>query len=346
MPTGQCVQRARIAQLAGRITVPNEADVAFLRDLKGDVIILGAGGKIGPSLATLIRRAADLASVKMRVTAVSRFTSAESRRNLEEAGVTTLSCDLLNPDEIAQLPVCENVLYLAGRKFGSSGRPDLTWAMNAIAPALAAHQYRASRVVVFSTGNVYGMRDFRKGSSKETDAVYPVGEYAQSCLARERVFEYYSNEYKTRCVIFRLNYAVDLRYGVIVDIARRVYSGEAVDITVPEFNVIWQGDSNSYALRSFALCDSPPQVLNVTGEQTLRVRDVAERFAKRFGRTCRFQGQDGGSALLSDAHKCFSLLGKPLVEESQLIDWVADWILAGGESLNKPTHFEVVDGSY
>jgi nucleoside-diphosphate-sugar epimerase len=335
-----------IAQLAERVTRPSEFDVAFMRALKGDIVILGAGGKIGPSLAMLARRAADQAGMQTRITAVSRFTSEDVRLALETAGVKTISCDLLNPAAVAQLPACENVLYLAGRKFGSSGRPDLTWAMNAIAPALAAHQYRGSRIVIFSTGNVYGMRDTRLGGSKETGIVAPTGEYAQSCLARERIFEYYSNEHKTPCLIFRLNYAVDLRYGVLVDIARRVYSGEAIDLTVPEFNVIWQGDSNSYALRSLNLCASPPRILNVTGREILRVQNVAEEFAKRFGRTIKFEGQYGNSALLSDASLCFSLLCEPSVRDSMLIDWVADWILAGGENLDKPTHFEVVDGSY
>lgn len=336
----------RTAELTDRVTKPSEADVAFMRGLQGDLIILGAGGKIGPSLAKLARRTADQAGTATRIIAVSRFTSGDSRRTLEQDGIATLSCDLLNPAEVAQLPACENVLYLAGRKFGSSGRPDLTWAMNAIAPFLAAQQYRDSRIVVFSTGNVYGMRDIHLGGSKETDSVAPTGEYAQSCLARERVFEYHANQYRTRCLIFRLNYAVDLRYGVLVDIARRVHSGEAVDLTVPEFNVIWQGDSNSYALRSLSLCESPAQILNVTGGETLRVRDVAEEFAKRFGRKCKFEGQSGSSALLSDASRCFSLLGEPSVSAAVLMDWVADWILAGGENLDKPTHFEVVDGSY
>ena len=193
-------------------------------------------------------------------------------------------CDLLSPQEVGRLPRCENVLYLAGRKFGSSGRPDLTWAMNAIAPTLAAYHYRQSRVVVFSTGNVYGLRSVDSGGSRETDAVSPAGEYAQSCLARERIFEYHSNEYKTESVIFRLNYAVDLRYGVLVDIARKILSGQPVDVTVPAFNAIWQRDANSYALRALSLCSSPPRILNVTGAETVMVREVAQSFAAQFGR--------------------------------------------------------------
>lgn len=335
-----------IDDLEWRLSEPSESDRAFMRELRGDVIILGAGGKMGPSLARLARRAADEAAVRKRITAVSRFSSEAARRDLEAAGVTVISCDLLNPADVAQLPDCENVLYLAGRKFGSTGRPDLTWAMNAIAPALAAYRYRNSRIVVFSTGNVYGPTDLRSGGSRETDPVSPVGEYAQSCLARERIFEYHSNEYKTECVIFRLNYSVDLRYGVLVDVARKVYSGEPVDLTVPAFNAIWQRDANSYALRALAICSSPPRILNVTGAETIKIREIAEVFAKRFGRECKLEGREGGGALLSNPSLCHGLLGAPSVSVSTLQNWVADWILAGGENLNKPTHFEVVDGSY
>lgn len=329
-----------------RLSEPSEADCAFMRDLRGDLIILGAGGKMGPSLARLAKRAADKARVRARVIAVSRFGTEAVRNGLEAAGVTVVPCDLLNPEEIKALPDCENVLYLAGRKFGSTGRPDLTWAMNAIAPALVAYRYRNSRIVVFSTGNVYGLTDLHTGGSRESDPVSPAGEYAQSCLARERIFEYHSNEYKTNCLIFRLNYAVDLRYGVLVDIARKVYSGEPVDVTVPAFNVIWQRDANSYALRALSLCSSPPRILNVTGAETIKVREIAAEFAKQFGRSCEFQGREGSSALLSNASLCHELLGAPSVSSSTLKDWVADWVMSGGENINKPTHFEVADGSY
>ncbi len=332
--------------LERRLSEPSDADRAFMRGLKGGIIILGAGGKMGPSLARLAKRAATEAGVHTRVIAVSRFGSEAVRRDLESAGVDVISCDLLNPAEVECLPDCENVLYLAGRKFGSSGRPDLTWAMNAIAPALAAYRYRNSRIVVFSTGNVYGLTDVHSGGSRESDPVSPVGEYAQSCLARERIFEYHSNEYKTRCLIFRLNYSVDLRYGVLVDVARKVHAGEPLDVTVPTFNAIWQRDANSYALRALGLCSSPPRILNVTGADSIDVRQVAAEFATRFGRPCDFQGREGTSALLSNASLCHELLGPPSVSLATLRDWVADWVIAGGENINKPTHFEVVDGSY
>ncbi len=334
------------ADLERRLSEPTDADRAFMHRLQGDLIILGAGGKMGPSLAKLAKRAAEQAGISKRIMAASRFTSEAARRDVEGAGIEVIPCDLLNPAEVRKLPPCENVLYLAGRKFGSTDRPDLTWAMNAVTPALAAYHYQASRIVVFSTGNVYGMRDVASGGSRETDAVSPVVEYAQSCLARERIFEYHSAEYKTPCLIFRLNYAVDLRYGVLVDIARRVYSGEPVDVTVPAFNAIWQRDANSYALRALELCSSPPRILNVTGAETIMVREVAETFADQFGRHLQTQGQEGTTALLSDASLCHTLLGPPSVSFSTLKDWVAAWVMAGGENLNKPTHFEAVDGNY
>jgi nucleoside-diphosphate-sugar epimerase len=335
-----------VEDLEQRLSEPSEADRQFVRALRGDIMVLGAGGKMGPSLAKLAKRAADEAGVSKRIIAVSRFTSEAARRDLEAAGVVVIACDLLDPAEVDRLPGCENVLYLAGRKFGSTGRPDLTWAMNAIAPALSAFRYRRSRVAVFSTGNVYGFRSVALGGSRETDAVSPVGEYAQSCLARERIFEYHSIEHKTECLIFRLNYAVDLRYGVLVDIARKVHSGEPVDLTVPTFNAIWQRDANSYALRSLDLCSSPPRILNVTGSEIISVREVAHFFATQFGSICQVRGQEGSSALLSDASLCHSLLGRPSVSFSALRQWVADWVMRGGEDLGKPTHFEVVDGSY
>jgi len=335
-----------VEDLERRLSGPSDADCQFMRSLRGDVIILGVGGKMGPSLARLAKRAADEAGARKRIFAVSRFTSEAARYELEEAGVAVIARDLLDPADVRQLPECENVLYLAGRKFGSIGRPDLTWAMNAIVPAFAAHHYRQSRIVVFSTGNVYGLRSVTSGGSRETDAVAPVGEYAQSCLARERIFEYHSLEYGTECLIFRLNYAVDLRYGVLVDIARKVYSGEPVDITVPTFNAIWQRDANSYALRALGLCASPARILNVTGAETVSVREAAEFFAARFDRTAQLQDKEGSSALLSDASRCHELLGPPSVSLATLQAWVADWVVAGSKSLDRPTHFEVVDGSY
>jgi nucleoside-diphosphate-sugar epimerase len=310
-----------------------------MRRLDGDLLILGAGGKMGPSLARLCRSAADASGRPRRIITVSRHLAAE-------AGIEAIPCDLLQRDQVARLPECPNILYLAGRKFGSSGSPELTWAMNAVVPAFVAERFRHSRMVVFSTGNVYPFREVSSGGSVETDTPAPVGEYAQSCLGRERVFEYFSREYGFPCLLFRLNYAVDLRYGVPVDIARKVYGGLPVNLGVPAFNAIWQRDANSYALRSLEHCDSPPRILNVTGAETLTVRETANWFGERFGRPVSFEGSAGPTALLSDASACHRLLGPPEVSAARLLEMVAAWIEAGGASLEKPTHFEVADGRF
>ncbi len=333
-------------QLEERLSTPNGRDVELMRRLSGDVIVLGAGGKMGPSLARLARRASDAAGTTRRVIAVSRFSSPEARDEMENAGVETISSDLLDRDDVTKLPDCENVLFLAGRKFGSSGRSDLTWAMNTIVPANAAYRYRHSRIVAFSTGNVYPFVSAASGGSIETDELQPRGEYAQSCLGRERVFEFFSNEYGTKCLIFRLNYAVDLRYGVLVDIARKVYDEQPVDLAIAHFNTIWQGDANSYALRCLELCESPPRILNVTGAEIVSVRDAAEFYAHRFQREVVFRGEESGEALLSNASLCRQLLGEPEVKLEELMERVARWVEVGGRSLNKPTKFEVSDGKF
>jgi nucleoside-diphosphate-sugar epimerase len=327
------------ADLERELSRPSEADIAFLSRLDGDILILGAGGKMGPSLARLCRNAADAAGKPRRIVAVSRNVAAEP-------GIEAIPCDLLDREQVAGLPDCPNVLYLAGRKFGSSGSPELTWAMNTVVPAIVAERFANSRVVVFSTGNVYPFRELSSGGSVETDAPAPVGEYAQSCLGRERVFEYYSRQWGLPCLFFRLNYAVDLRYGVLVDIARKVHAGAPVSLAVPAFNVIWQRDANSYALRSLEHCAAPPVILNVTGPEVLLVRDAANWFAGRFGRPCRFEGIEGPTALLSDPTACGNLLGPPDVPAEALMKMVAGWVESGGTLLDKPTHFEVSDGRF
>jgi nucleoside-diphosphate-sugar epimerase len=333
-------------QLEDRLSAPGSADVEFMRRLKGDIIILGAGGKMGPSLIRLAMRATEAAGVGRRIVAVSRFSAGMIRDEIERLGAVTLICDLSDPAQIVSLPRCDNVIYMAGRKFGSSGRPDLTWIMNVIVPSAVLRHFRSSRIVAFSTGNVYPFLAPDTGGSRETDPPDPVGEYAQSCLGRERVFEYFSREYGTGVTLLRLNYAVDLRYGVLVDIARRVYEGSPVSLTVGYINTIWQGDANSYALRGLTLCESPPRILNVTGPELVPVRMAAEFFAARFRRKAMFEGKETGTALLSNASLCHSLLGLPEIKLDQLMEWVARWIEIGGASLNKPTHFEVTNGKY
>jgi len=326
-------------ELEENISRPSPDDVACAARLTGDILILGASGKMGPSLSALCRRASDAAGLARRVIAVSR-------RQISVSGVDSLSCDLLDRAQVEKLPDCPNVLYLAGRKFGSTGNPELTWAMNTVVPAIVAERFRNSRIVVFSTGNVYPLRRLADGGSKETDPPAPVGEYAQSCLGRERVFEYFSGALGLQCLLFRLNYAVDLRYGVLVDLAGKIWNGEPVPLAVPAFNVIWQRDANSYALRSLEYCASPPRILNITGAETFRVRDCAAFFAARFGKPCRFEGEEGSTALLSDAAVSHALLGPPAVSGADLLERVAQWTEAGGVTLNKPTHFEVSDGRF
>ena len=324
---------------------PSAADVAFARTLEDDLIVLGAGGKMGPSLARRARRAIDAAGGARRVLAVARFSDPAGASTLARHGIEPIPCDLLDPAQVARLPRVGNVLFLAGRKFGSSGRPDLTWAQNVVVPAIVAPHFRGCRVVVFSTGNVYPLVEPGGRGATEADPTGPVGEYAQSCLGRERVFEYASLEHGTRCLLFRLFYAVDLRYGTLVDIARRVHAGEPVDLRAGHVNALWQGDACSYALRSLALCGSPARPLVVTGPEALAVRDAAEGLGRRFGRPVRFAGE-AGPALLGDPSLCVSQLGPPEVSLARLLGWVAEWVAQGGRSLGKPTHFEATDGRF
>lgn len=334
------------AQLEDTLAEPSAADLESVARLTGDVLVLGAGGKMGPSLARRLRRAMERTGSAHRLLAASRFSSAAARSALEADGIDTIACDLLDPAAIAALPRCANVLFLAGRKFGTLDRTDVTWATNTIVPARVAEHFAASRMVVFSTGNVYPLVPVKGPAPSEDDPPSPVGEYAQSCLGRERVVEFVSREHGMRALIFRLNYAVDLRYGTLVDIARKVFDGEPIDLTVGWFNAIWQGDANSYALRSLELCESPPAILNVTGPDLIAVRESAEWFGSAFGRTPAFLNTEGPVALLSDSSRCRARLGEPEVPLSLLRQWVAHWIQGGGALLNKPTHFEVTDGRF
>jgi nucleoside-diphosphate-sugar epimerase len=332
--------------LEDALAEPSHADLECVARLDGDVLILGAGGKMGPSLARRVHRAVTRSGSGSRVFAASRFSSPAARAGLEEHGIETVVCDLLDPADIAALPRCPFVLFLAGRKFGTLDRTDITWITNTVAPARVAEHFSGSRLVVFSTGNVYPMVEAGGPASTEDDLPAPVGEYAQSCLGRERVVEFVSRERQTPTVIYRLNYAVDLRYGTLVDIARRVFAGEAIDLTVGFFNAIWQGDANSYALRSLELCSSPPTVLNVTGPERIAVRETAEWFGSVFGVSPRFVNSEGPVALLSDSSRCRARLGEPAVPLGVLRQWVAHWVQIGGSSLNKPTRFEVTDGRF
>jgi dTDP-4-dehydrorhamnose reductase len=334
------------AQLEERMSRPSQADIEATRAIEGDVLILGVGGKMGPTLAQLLRRSVDAAGKKASVIGVARFTDKNMPDALRAHGIEPVACDLLEPEQLAKLPDAENVIFMAARKFGTTGAEHLSWAINTQLPALVADRYRASRIVCFSSGNVYPLMPIGQGGADELTPVGPQGEYAQSVLGRERVFEHASHRWGTKVALLRLNYAIDLRYGVLVDIARTVYERRAVDLRTPLVNVIWQGDANSVCLRSLAHCESPPFVLNLTGPETLSTRWIAEQFAQRFGYAASFSGEESSKALLNNAAKCHRLFGYPTVTVGEMIDWIADWISQGGALSNKPTHFQTQDGKF
>jgi nucleoside-diphosphate-sugar epimerase len=334
------------AQLEDVMTAPSPALVEALSGLGGDLLILGVGGKMGPTLARLARRGLDEAGSGSRVIGVARFTNPAARGGLHAAGVETVAADLLDDDALARLPDASHVVYLAARKFGSTGDEPLTWAMNTYLPARVAQRYREARIVALSTGNVYPLTPVASGGPTEDEPPGPVGEYAQSCLGRERMFSYFSRCYGTPVSLIRLNYAIDLRYGVLFDIASKVHDGVPVDLTMGYANVIWQGDANTAILRSFARCASPPFLLNLTGLDTLSVRWIADQFGDRFSRPATFTGTEQPTALLSNASRYARLLGGPAVPIAAMIDWVAHWVRIGGPTLNKPTHFGTRDGRF
>jgi nucleoside-diphosphate-sugar epimerase len=334
------------AELEGLLSRPSEADQAALRDIDGDLLILGAGGKMGPSLAQRARRAADQAGVSKNIVAVSRFSDQAAEKLLRESGVETIRADLLDFDRLGALPDAPNVIFMAGRKFGSAGAPSLTWATNAALPARVAERYRNSKIVAFSSGNVYPFVPIASGGATEETAPGPVGEYAQSVLARERLFEFFSERYGIRVCLLRLNYAIDLRYGVLLDIGSNVFAGRPVNLSMSHVNAIWQGDANSVCLRSFSLCQSPPAVLNLTGPEVLAVHDIALRFGELLGRPPVFEGQAADTALLNNAGRCHRLFGYPSVTADEFIEWTAHWIQTSGPTWNKPTHFDAREGRF
>ncbi|GIW88214.1 MAG: epimerase [Isosphaeraceae bacterium] len=333
------------AALEAALSEPTPEVVETLGRLGGDWVILGVGGKMGPSLARMVRRALDAAGLSGRVIGVSRFTG-RGREALEAHGVETIAADLLEPGVLERLPDAANVIVMAGRKFGSTGDEPATWAQNAWLAGWVCRRYRGSRVVAFSTGNVYGLVPVGSGGSREEDAPEPVGEYAMSCLGRERIYEFFARRDGTPVALIRLNYATDLRYGVLVDLARRVWVGEPIELAMGYFNTIWQGDANALALRAFEHVSVPAWVVNVTGPERLSVREVARRFGAWFGVEPRFAGEEAGTALLSDATRCYRALGRPRVDADRLMEWVAGWMASGGRLLNKPTHFESRDGRF
>ncbi len=335
-----------VAELEEVLSRPTPGLVEDLARLEGDLVILGVGGKMGPTLARMARRALDQAGSKAAVIGVARFSQPGLRDELDAAGVRTLSCDLLDREAVLRLPDAAGVVFMAGMKFGSTGAEARTWAMNAYMPGVVAERYRGARTVVFSTGNVYPLLPVTSGGATEEVPPAPIGEYAQSALGRERVFEFFSRECGTPTAIYRLNYAVELRYGILLDVAQRIWAGIPVQLTMGNVNVIWQGDANAAALRLLALAQSPPCVLNVTGPETASIRRAALRLGELLEREPILQGQEAETALLNNAAKCHRLFGYPTVPLDTILQWVAHWVQIEGPTLNKPTHYETRDGKF
>ena len=335
-----------VTQLEELLSEPTEGVVRTLGSLEGDIVILGVAGKMGPTLARMAKRALETIGVKRRVIGVSRFSSPSLEDLLQAWGVETVRCDLLDPAALARLPGGANIVFMAGMKFGSTGQEWLTWAINSFLPGIVANRYRDSRIAVFSTGNVYGLSPVAGGGSREEDALNPSGEYAMSCVGRERIFEHFSRANQTKMTILRLNYASELRYGVLLDIAQRVNAGQPVSLSMGYLNTIWQADASAMSLESLRFATTPPTVINLTGPELLSVRGVAEEFGKKLGKPVCFEGTESGDALLSNARKSYELFGRPRVCAQQIIDWIADWVRKGGSTLAKPTHFEERAGHF
>jgi len=328
------------------LTTPSEILVADMKKIKGDITVLGAGGKMGPTLCILAKNAAKLAGVDKKIIAVSRYSDPGVKQFLEDNDIDVISADLLDYQQLEALPLTENVIFMAGRKFGTSGSEALTWAMNSSLPAFVSHKYKKSNIVVFSSGNIYPMVPVSCGGCVEENRAEPVGEYAMSCLARERAFEYASDTYGTKVFIYRLNFAVDLRYGVLFDVAKKVLDGTPISLETPCFNFIWQGSANEIAIRGLLHAEAPAVKMNITGPETVSVRFVAERFAKLFGKKAVFENEEGNRAYLNNSMKAIEIFGYPAVSAETLIKWQAQYILDGGKTLDKPTHFEERKGSY
>jgi hypothetical protein len=334
------------------LSEPTPHAVQTIGQLDGDLMLLGVAGKMGPTLARMARIASERAAPASaspkprRIIGVARFSQPSIESWLQSHGIETIRCDLLDPAQLDRLPDVPNVIAMFGMKFGSTGQEARTWAMNCLLPALVCRKFRHSRIVAFSTGNIYGLTSIARGGSRETDPLNATGDYAMSCVGRERIYEYCSREYSMPMALLRLNYATEMRYGVLVDIAQRVWSGQPVDLSMGYLNTIWQADANAAALSAFAHVAIPPFVLNVTGPEILSVRQIGEEFAKHFGKPSTFQGTPSADALLSNPEHSHRLFGPPRVDAAQMIAWVADWIARGGPTLGKPTHFEVRDGKF
>lgn len=333
-------------QLEELLSRPRPELIDMMKRLDGDIIILGIGGKMGITQGRLAVNAIKAAGVDKKVIGVSRFSAPEGRRKLEQWGIETISCDLLDAEAVAKLPQVKNVVFMAGRKFGTGGAEDLTWAMNTLVPGNVGRHFKDSRIVAFSTGCVYPLVSIMSGGCDESMPPAPVGEYAQSCLGRERIFGYCSKHYGTKVLLFRLNYAIDLRYGVLHDIARQIWNDEPVNNSVGFFNVLWQGDANNFALMSLEHCGSPAVPLNITGPETIPTEYVAEKMGEIMGRKVKYLTSPGEKCYLNNAARAVELFGYPSVSIDTMVRWQAEWIMQGNKTLGKPTHFEVNDGKF
>ncbi|MFA1820827.1 NAD-dependent epimerase/dehydratase family protein [Virgibacillus oceani] len=328
------------------MTKPSSSLIEDVKKISGDILLLGVGGKMGPTMAKLAKRAINAAGLDKKVIGVSRFSSGNLREELEASGIETIAADLLNDEELQGLPEIENVIFMAGKKFGTTGNEHATWGMNTYLPGRVAEKYSNSNIVVFSSGNIYPFVDVTTAGCTERTPTQPVGEYAQSCLGRERIFTYFSKKNNTPILLYRLNYAIDMRYGVLLEIAKQVFQGKPVDLTTGHVNVIWQGDANEYALRSLLHCSTEPEILNITGPETISVRWLAEEFGRQFGKEITFKNNEAPSALLNNAGKAHKLFSYPSVTLQEMIEWTAVWLQNDGEVIEKPTHFQERQGAF
>ncbi len=339
-------EAAEIERLELLLSSPSDELVSMMGRLRGDILILGAGGKIGPSISRMAKRASDQAGTPRRIIAASRFSRLEAKSRLEASGVETIAIDLLDAQQLESLPDVKNVIYLAGFKFGSWGQPSLTWAVNSYVPGLVMDRFRNSRIVAFSTGCVYGLSKVAMAGAIESDRLQPSDEYSMSCLGRERIIEHFSRENKTQAALLRLNYAVELRYGVLVDIAKMVYTGQTIDLTMGHVNVIWQGDANAMAICALEKTSSPPLVLNLVGPELLSIRRVAELFGEIFNKPVHFDGTESSTCFLSNGQLCHQMFGYPHVPVRRIIEWTAEWITESRTTNNQPTCFQERNGNF
>ena len=333
-------------RLNALLTAPSDALTADIAGIDGDIMVLGASGKMGPTLCILAKNAIEKAGIDKKIYAVARFTDPEAKKQLEDNGIIALTCDLSDTRQLAALPDCPNIIYMAGRKFGTNGEEWKTWGMNSLVPAFVADRFRGVRYVVFSSGNIYPRTDISLAGCDEKMPVGPLGEYAESCLARERTFEYAANTYGAKVFLYRLNYAIDLRYGVIYDIAAKVAAGKPISLAMPSVNCVWQGYANEIAIRGLLHAANPVNIMNVTGPETVSVKKTALRLGEYLGREVTFLDDQGEDAMLSDASRCMDVFGYPTVALNTLIRWQAEWMLDGGRQLDKPTHFEERHGRF